>query len=517
MSSVGLSSSSLEKVMGTVRPVFQQALNFQLSGTAKVVLAAAAVTGALAFEQFSYRRKKQNLPGPKWKIPIIGAFLDSLYPTFEGYLAKWYSGPLSCVGVFDRFIVICSDGEMSRKILSTPGYAEPMIIDSMKKILEPDNWVFLSGEEHRDYRKQLNVLFTKKALSIYLPIQYSVNEKHFAEWLSHGGKAQPYQLYFRELNMESSLKTFMGEYITDEVGAKISKDYFNITAALELVNFPLALPGTKVYNAIQARKFIVNTFLSCVSLSKKRMIEGGEVTCMLDAWMKVMLVPGEEFGVKGDIRVFGDREIALTILTFLFASQDATSSALTWCFQLLADHPDVLDKVREEQLRVRNGSTQLQAPLEVVEKMTYTRQVVKEILRIRPPVLMIPYQAHKDWPTLSTDYSVQKGTMLIPTFWPALHDENVYPNPDKFDPDRWGPEGTAENFPKNYLVFGCGTHYCLGREYALMHLMNVIGGASMTMNWEHIKTDLSDKISIFATTYPSDACILKFTPRVAAQ
>lgn len=68
--------------------------------------------------------------------------------------------PLLC----NRFVVIASTCELSRKILNAPAYAEPAVVDSMKHILCDDNWVFLSGKAHVDYRKGLNVLFTRKAL-----------------------------------------------------------------------------------------------------------------------------------------------------------------------------------------------------------------------------------------------------------------------------------------------------------------------------------------------------------------
>ncbi|KAG1219908.1 hypothetical protein G6F68_021340 [Rhizopus microsporus] len=76
------------------------------------------------------------------------------------------------------------------------------------------------------------------------------------------------------------------------------------------------------------------------------MAQGGEIKSMMDAWISSMAeyeVECEKAG-KPAPRKFDDREVALTILTFLFASQDATSSALTWAFQLLADYPDVLEK-----------------------------------------------------------------------------------------------------------------------------------------------------------------------------
>ncbi|KAG1504963.1 hypothetical protein G6F52_012133 [Rhizopus delemar] len=368
--------------------------------------------------------------------------MDSLYPTFEGYMSKWRSGELSCVSVFDRFVVIASTCELSRKILNAPAYAEPAVVNSMRHILCADNWVFLSGKAHVDYRKGLNVLFTRKALGIYIPIQEKVYQKHFDEWLSLDGRSEQYQLRFREINMEASLRVFLGEYMSDAVATQISQEYFNITAALELVNFPIPLPGTKVYKAIQSRKFIVKHFIECIKDSRIRMAQGGEVKSMMDAWISSMNeyeVECEKAG-KPAPRKFDDREVALTILTFLFASQDATSSALTWAFQLLADHPDVLEKVYQEQLRLRKDNLQQELSLELMDASTYLRQVIKEILRLRPPVLMVPYQTVREWP-ITPNYTIPKKSMVIPTTYPALHDPVAYPNPDAFDPERWGPEG----------------------------------------------------------------------------
>lgn len=62
------------------------------------------------------------------------------------------------------FVVIASSCELSRKILNSPVYTEPSIIDAMRTILCADNWVFMGGKEHVEYRKGLNVLFTRKAL-----------------------------------------------------------------------------------------------------------------------------------------------------------------------------------------------------------------------------------------------------------------------------------------------------------------------------------------------------------------
>lgn len=92
------------------------------------------------------------------------------------------------------------------------------------------------------------------------------------------------------------------------------------------------------------------------------------------------------------------------------------SSSLTFGFQHLADYPEVLAKVRAEQDAVRGGDTESPITLELLEQMPYINAVTREVLRHRPPVLMVPYLVKKAFP-MTDDYTVPKGTMLIPSFW----------------------------------------------------------------------------------------------------
>lgn len=66
-----------------------------------VITSLAVILALFILEQTVYRSKKGSLPGPRWTIPIIGKFVDSLYPTLEGYQAQWASGALSALSVFN--------------------------------------------------------------------------------------------------------------------------------------------------------------------------------------------------------------------------------------------------------------------------------------------------------------------------------------------------------------------------------------------------------------------------------
>ncbi|QDS71100.1 hypothetical protein FKW77_009179 [Venturia effusa] len=499
----------------------------QTQGLSLLSVLLTAFVGLVVYDQYRYISQKGSIVGPSWKIPFIGPFLESVNPQFTKYHAKWMSGPLSCVSVFHKFVVIASTRDMARKVFNSPTFVKPCVVDVATKLLRPENWVFLDGRAHVDYRKGLNGLFTRQALAVYLPGQEEVYNKFFKKFVQttkDAAKAIPFMPSFRLLITTVSCRTFVGHYMSEETINKINDDYYNITAALELVNFPIIIPFTKTWYGKKAADMVLDEFAKCAAKSKARMLAGGKVECIVDGWVKSMIesdnyrkrvAAGEEVPQAEKpgmiLRWFSDLEISMTLFTFLFASQDATSSASTWLFQVMADRPDLLAKVREENLRLRDGDRNMPATMDMLEKMTYTSAVVKEILRYRPPVIMVPYIAKKAFPITDT-YTAPKGSMVIPTTYPALHDPEAYPNPDVYDPDRW-ITGDADKQVKNWLVFGTGPHYCLGQTYAQLNLQLMIGKASMMLDWHHEITPISEDIKVFATIFPMDDCLLSFTER----
>jgi C-22 sterol desaturase len=374
--------------------------------------------------------------------------------------------------------------------------------------MRPSSWVFLTGKAHAEFRRGLVGLFTNKALATYLPVQEKVYAQYFDKFVaasaSVNGAPIEFVLQFRELNCALSCRTFFGDYISQDAVKKIADDFYMITAALELVNVPFSMyiPFTKPWRGKRTAD---------AAACKMNMAIGAQPSCIVDQWVLHMLesedyrdrVATGESGIEKPtnlIRLFTDEEIAQTIFTFLFASQDASSSATTWLFQVLAQRPDVLSRVREENLALRNGDRHAPFQFSMYESLTYTNAVVKELLRHRPPVIFVPYVATKDFP-ITPDYTVPKGSMIVPSCYPALHDPEVYANPEAFDPERW-ISGDAEAMTKNWLVFGAGPHDCLARKYVPLTMAAMIGKASLELDWVHHATDRSEEIKVFATLFP---------------
>ncbi|KAH8587134.1 cytochrome P450 [Bisporella sp. PMI_857] len=483
---------------------------------------------SIDLSQAMYLRRKGSIAGPTFKIPFIGPFIRAIYPKFEAYEAQWASGALSCVSVFHKFVVLVSDRDLTRKTFNANAFVKPCIVPVAETIIGASAWVFLDGKKHVDFRKGLNGLFTRKSLECYLPTQEKVWSEYFGRFVSasegNGGKPMPFMGQFREINCALSCRTFCGNYISDEAVQKIADDFYCITAALELVNIPLSMyvPYTKVWLGKRAADGALKEFARCAAASKANMAAGGEPTCIIDRWILNMMesssyldkLAAGEIGVEKPavlVRQFTDFEIGQVMFTFLFASQDASSSATTWLFQITAQRPEVLERIRQENIQARNGNLKAPLTLEILESMTYTNAVVKEVLRYRPPVIFVPYEAKKPFP-ITSSYTVPKGAMVVPSCWPALHDPEVYPRPDEFDPDRW-ISGDAADKSRNWLVFGAGPHNCIAQQYVQLTMTAMIGKATLEVDWTHHATSRSDEIKVFATLFPMDDCPMVFNQR----
>lgn len=451
-------------------------------------------------DQLKYLYYKRYINGPKFVIPFIGSLFGSFYPEFKNYIDIWNFGEISCSSVLHKFIVFANSNELSKKVFNTPKEFTPLGVASMKQIFFHDNWIFLQGKEHSQYRKLLLPLFTKNALSFYLPIQEQVYKKNTNKWFIES-KLQPIQMInrIREMNMETALEVFCGKfYLNDTIVKEMTDAFKTLTLALQLVNIPFNIPGTSLNKAIKSRNLILNFISKCIDNSKQKILNKEKPESLLEKWL-VKIYMDETYKVNKE---FTNHELSLVIMTMIFASQDASTSSLVWALQILANHPKIINKIRMEQKINRPNNENL--TFENIQKMSYLWNVVKEILRFRPPVLMMPYEAQMD--TKLGNHSIKKGAVTIASIYPSLHDPEVFKNPDKFDPERFQDN---DKLSQNYLVFGFGPHMCIGKDYAMTHLIAFLSYLLTNYNIEHIKTEKSENIIILATIFPEDGCFIK--------
>ncbi|HKE24337.1 MAG TPA: cytochrome P450 [Bryobacteraceae bacterium] len=158
-----------------------------------------------------------------------------------------------------------------------------------------------------------------------------------------------------------------------------------------------------------------------------------------------------------------DKQLRDEMLTLFLAGHETTANALTWTWFLLSRHPEVEAKLWDELDRVLQGRAPEPADL---AKLPYTEMVIRESLRLYPPAPAVAREPVED--TTIAGYRIRKGSLLSINTYALQRDARFYPDPERYDPERFSP-GWEERIPRyTYLPFGAGPRVCIGNAFAMM-------------------------------------------------
>ena len=164
-------------------------------------------------------------------------------------------------------------------------------------------------------------------------------------------------------------------------------------------------------------------------------------------------------------------------VTLMLAGHETTANALTWTFFLLAQHPDIAQKLRNELDQVLGN----RAPTpEDYPSLKYTEMVLSESMRLYPPVWGIARTVVEPFDAFGVRFP--KKAILLTSQWITHHDERWYSNPLHFDPERWLPQARTMRPKFSYFPFGAGPRQCIGESFAWME--GVLLLASIARNWQ---------------------------------
>ena len=156
------------------------------------------------------------------------------------------------------------------------------------------------------------------------------------------------------------------------------------------------------------------------------------------------------------------QEVRDQVITIFLAGHETTAMAMTWTWFLLSQHPEEESKLHAELAAVLGG----RAPThEDLCKLSYTRMVVEESMRIYPPVHTIGREALADDTLVGR--RIPKGSTILIAPWVLHRHVKLWQNPGRFDPGRFSAERSAARPRFSYLPFGGGKRICIGAAFAL--------------------------------------------------
>jgi cytochrome P450 len=189
-----------------------------------------------------------------------------------------------------------------------------------------------------------------------------------------------------------------------------------------------------------------------------------------------------------------DEQLVDNLLTFYLAGHETTAKALTWTLYLLALSPEWTAALQDEIALVTGGAT---VASEHIERLVLVQQVLKESMRLYPPVPMMSRQAVAD--TKIGEHPIRTGMSILMPIYVIHRHEKRWKNPDVFDPTRFAA-GSESAIPRyQYMPFGAGPRICIGMSFALIEATAMLATLLQHARFEptaHVPTPVA-RVTLF--------------------
>ncbi|HMG34680.1 MAG TPA: cytochrome P450 [Blastocatellia bacterium] len=180
--------------------------------------------------------------------------------------------------------------------------------------------------------------------------------------------------------------------------------------------------------------------------------------------------------VEGDGTGMSDLQLRDELMTIFLAGHETTANALTWSWYLLSQHPEVESKLHREVDSVLGDRL---PTADDFPRLRYTEMVFAEAIRLYPPAWALGRRAISEYKVNGCVVPARSIVLMSP--FVTQHDKRYFPDPYRFDPERWTPEA-RESRPKfSYFPFGGGPRVCIGEGFAWMEGVLVL--ATIAREW----------------------------------
>jgi len=186
--------------------------------------------------------------------------------------------------------------------------------------------------------------------------------------------------------------------------------------------------------------------------------------------LDLMLAASDDPSVP-ESKKLSDTEVLAQSIIFLAAGYETSSGTLSLTCYHIATNPDVQDKLQQEIDSVWTEEEQVPT-YETVNELPYLDMVISETLRLYPPGFMISRGCTKA--CAIKDIKIPKDSPILIPVYSIQRDPAVFPDPDKFDPERFAPSAKQSRNPYSFLPFGHGPHSCIGMRFAKMQIRLVL-------------------------------------------
>ncbi len=440
------------------------------------------------------------LPPGRSGWPVVGESIRYLRDP-EGFIAQRQQQYGNCfkTHLFGRPAVVLIGAEAVQFLFANEGTKLEMTnTPNFEALLGNQSIGVQVGVAHQVLRRQLFQAFQPRALESYAATMSDMTRRYLREWVQRENLTWYDEL--KKYTLDIACQLFIGVSTT----ANVNLPALYETWSRGLLSPPIKFPGSPLAKALQAREQLLAEF---DQLIEQHSAADPAVDCVSQPnVLSLLLAAKDENG-----NALSRAAIKDNLLAMLIAGHETLTSALTSLCQLLAQHPTVLEALRAEQARLGNPVlTQ-----ETLKQMTYLEQVLKEGLRLLPPVVRSGSRRVLEACEFG-GYRIEPGWDLHYQIPETHQDASIYTHPEQFDPDRFSPQ-RAEDKQKTFshIPFGGGIRECLGKEFARLEMKIFAALLVRDYQWEILPSqDLTRTVIPFSR--PKDGLRAKLRPLSAS-
>jgi cytochrome P450 len=395
--------------------------------------------------------------GPKGSLLLgnLGAFRQDMTGFLEAS-ARHYGDAVPLRFANMRFV-----------LLNDPDAIEEVLVrqnkNFVKNITEPVWWALLGnglllsdGEFWLRQRRLMQPVFHRQRIADYGRTMVDLTVRRLNTWQE--GDVRDLQDELMQLTLAVVAKTLFGADVAGQardVGRALEVVLREFsTKILQPIPVPMRVPtpGNLRFRRAVAR---LDEIIFEVIRSRRAAGEADDAGDLLSLLLRAQ----DEDGSR-----MTDKQLRDEVMTLFLAGHETTANAISWALYLLARNPSVEDRLVSELDEVLAGAP---PSVESLGRLPYAANVVKETLRLYPPVWTLEgRRAVQD--CVIGGYRIRAGTVMLLSPWVSHRDPRRFEEADRFQPDRWTEEFTHQLPRYAYFPFGGGQRLCIGQSFAEM-------------------------------------------------
>lgn len=369
-------------------------------------------------------------------------------------------GPIVRITVGPKSLMVVNDPDLIHELLTgrLTKHLDKGLLFAKLKLFGKDALPVAEGARHLQRRRLVQPTLHHKQVSGYVDSMVKTIEQTIAPW--HEGETLDVKTEMQLITQSVITETLFSSHPPRDAAGRILRSVDTVfTAALRRALLPLRVlerlptPGNRRLK--EASGILRRTVEDIIRAHRNQPDAYDDVVSLL-------LNLTDENGAPLE-----DDDILSEITGLLAAGSETTAVVMAWLFYELARNPDLEDRLHSEIDSVLNGA---QLTAEHIPQLAFTGRLVTETLRLYSPAWLVTRRTTSD--VRLGEFDLPEGTDLIFSPYTMHRDPDLYPDPQRFDPDRWLPE--RDQPPQNaFIPFGAGKRMCMGDRFAVTEAISI--------------------------------------------